>query len=82
MNDIIKVGEEDLGPCTKLCPGGIIIMEILVSGISSIIQIFEVMRWILNSSAIGLYLSKEGSGFSVTKESNELTGSEDYNESS
>ena len=43
---------------------------------------FDVMWLILKSPARGLYLSKGVSGFSVTNESNELTGSEGSTESS
>ena len=45
-------------------------------------EYFEVMRWILKSSASGLSLLKEISEFYVTKESDELTGSEESTKSS
>ena len=34
---------------------------------SVVLEYFEAMQYILNYSASGLYLSKEGYGFSVTK---------------
>ena len=41
---------------------------------------FEVMRWILNSSSRGLYLSTEAYGFKVTKDSDKLTTPKEYTE--
>ena len=43
---------------------------------------FEVMRCILKYSAGRLYLSKEEYGISITKKSYELTGYEEFTESS
>ena len=43
---------------------------------------FEAMQWILKSSESGLSLLNEGSMFSVTKYSDELTGYEESNEES
>ena len=82
MKNILKAGAEYLVACIQLCPGGIGIMDLLVVEAAVLSKYFKVMRWILKPSASGLSLSNWGSGFYVTKDSDELNGSKESNESS